>query len=211
LDTFRPGVVLHGALRRCTLPTAEGRVDEHGEVTQLLVAAKNGGTEAIGRVVTLVYDELERIARRQLAREQPGHTLDTGALVHEAYLKLGQLDRIEWRSREHFLAMAARLMRRILIDYAEARRAEKRGGAAVRIALQPSMAAVEERGDDLLALDEALHRLERLNARQSRIVECRFFAGMSVEETAAALELSAATVKRDWVAARAWLNRELQS
>ena len=186
-------------------------MDEHGEVTQLLVAAKNGGTEAIGRVVTLVYDELERIARRQLAREQPGHTLDTGALVHEAYLKLGQLDRIEWRSREHFLAMAARLMRRILIDYAEARRAEKRGGAAVRIALEPSMAAVEERGDDLLALDEALHRLERLNARQSRIVECRFFAGMSVDETAAALELSAATVKRDWVAARAWLNRELQS
>lgn len=186
-------------------------MDEHGEVTQLLVAAKDGGADAIGRVVTLVYEELERIAHRQLAREQAGHTLDTGALVHEAYLKLGQLDHIDWQSREHFLAMAARLMRRILIDYAVARRAEKRGGGAVRITLDPGMAAVEAGGDDLLALDDALKRLEQLNARQSRIVECRFFAGMSVEETAAALDLSPATVKRDWVSARAWLNRELQA
>jgi RNA polymerase sigma factor (TIGR02999 family) len=185
-------------------------MDEHGEVTQILAAAKGGGADAIGRVVTLVYEELERVARRQLAREQAGHTLDTGALVHEAYLKLEQLDRIEWRSREHFLAMAARLMRRILIDYAAARRAEKRGGAAVRVALEPSVAAVEERSEELLALDEALRRLEQLDARQSRIVECRFFAGMGVEETAAALDLSPATVKRDWVAARAWLNRELR-
>jgi RNA polymerase sigma factor (TIGR02999 family) len=186
-------------------------MDEHGEITQLLVAAKGGGADAIGRVVTLVYEELERIAHRQLAREHAGHTLDTGALVHEAYLKLDRLEHIEWRSREHFLAMAARLMRRILIDYAEARRAGKRGGAAVRITLDAATIAVEERGDDLLALDEALRRLERLDARQSRIVECRFFAGMSVEETAAALDLSPATVKRDWVAARAWLNRELRA
>ena len=186
-------------------------MDEHGEITQLLVAAKGGSADAIGRVVTLVYEELERIAHRQLAREHGGHTLDTGALVHEAYLKLDQLDRIEWRCREHFLAMAARLMRRILIDYAEARRADKRGGAAVRITLDATEIAVEERGEELLALDEALRRLEQLDARQSRIVECRFFAGMSVEETAAALDLSPATVKRDWVAARAWLNRELRA
>lgn len=194
----------------CLPAEREGNMDEHGEVTHLLFAAKAGGANAIGRVVTLVYEELERIAHRQLAREHAGHTLDTSALVHEAYLKLDRLEHIEWRSREHFLAMAARLMRRILIDYAEARRAEKRGGAAVRITLDAATVAVEERGDDLLALDEALRRLEQLDARQSRIVECRFFAGMSVEETAAALDLSPATVKRDWVAARAWLNREMQ-
>jgi RNA polymerase sigma factor (TIGR02999 family) len=186
-------------------------MDEHGEVTRLLATAQGGDADAIGRVVTLVYQELERIAHRQLARERPGHTLDTGALVHEAYLRLDRLEHIEWQSREHFLAVAARLMRRILIDYAAARRAEKRGGAAVRITLEPDVAPVEQRGDDLLALDEALRRLEQLDERQARIVECRFFAGMSVEETATALSLSPATVKRDWVAARAWLNRELRA
>ena len=162
-------------------------------------------------VFAAVYEELKRVAHRHLRGERTGHTLGTTALVHEAYIELAKLEHVSWPGRPYMLAAASKAMRRILIDYAEARRAEKRGGAAVRIALEPSMAAVEERGDDLLALDEALHRLERLNARQSRIVECRFFAGMSVEETAAALELSAATVKRDWVAARGWLNREVQS
>jgi RNA polymerase sigma factor (TIGR02999 family) len=185
---------------------------DQDEVTQLLAAVKGGHAAAMGRVVTLVYAELERIAHRQLAREQDARTLETGALVHEAYLKLSRLDHIEWQSCEHFLAMAARLMRRILIDYAEARHAQKRGGGDVRITLDSGFPdAAEEHVDDILALDDALRRLARLSERQSRIVECRFFAGMSVEETAAALELSPATVKRDWVAARAWLNRELSA
>lgn len=187
-------------------------MNDQGEVTQLLAAVKGGHTEAMRRVVTLVYEELERIAHRQLAREHDGHTLDTGALVHEAYFKLSELDRIEWQSREHFLAIAARIMRRILIDYAVARHAQKRGGDAVRITLDSGLAGgAEDRTEDLLALDDALRRLARLSERQSRIVECRFFAGMSVDETASALSLSPATVKRDWVAARAWLNRELSA
>lgn len=185
-------------------------MDEQGEVTELLAAVKGGRADAMDRVVTLLYAELERIAHRQLAREQGGHTLETGALVNEAYLKLSRLERVEWQSREHFLAIAARLMRRILIDYAVARNAQKRGGAALRITLDSEIdTPADAHHDDLLALDEALRRLSLLNERQGRIVECRFFAGMSVEETATALGLSPATVKRDWVAARAWLNREL--
>jgi RNA polymerase sigma factor (TIGR02999 family) len=188
------------------------RVDS-SDVTPLIAGLNAGDAGALDRVITLVYEELRRIAHRQLAGEQSGHTLDTGALVHEAYLKLRQLDRMQWRSREHFLAMAARVMRRVLVDYAEARRAQKRGGAPVPVAIDVVPHAVslaaDQPGEEILALDEALRRLEVLSARQSRVVECRFFAGMSVEETAAALELSEATVKRDWVAARAWLNREL--
>jgi RNA polymerase sigma factor (TIGR02999 family) len=184
------------------------RVDSR-DVTPLIAGLNAGETGALDRVIALVYEELRRIAHRQLAGEQSGHTLDTGALVHEAYLKLRQLDRMEWRSREHFLAMAARVMRRVLVDYAEARRAQKRGGALVPVAIDAVSLAAGQPGEEILALDEALRRLEALSARQSRVVECRFFAGMSVEETAAALELSEATVKRDWVAARAWLNREL--
>jgi RNA polymerase sigma factor (TIGR02999 family) len=187
-------------------------VDDHGEVTKLLAAAQGGDAQALSRVVTLVYHELERVAHRQLAKEQPGHTLDTGALVHEAYLKVSELHSIEWQSREHFLAMSARLMRRILVDYAAARQAQKRGGGAVRITLDANLgAAADAQSEDLLALDDALRRLALLDERQARVVECRFFAGMSVEETATVLELSPATVKRDWVAARAWLNTELSA
>ena len=184
------------------------RVDSR-DVTPLIAGLNAGDAGALDRVIALVYEELRRIAHRQLAGEQSGHTLDTGALVHEAYLKLRQLDRMQWRSREHFLAMAARVMRRVLVDYAEARRAQKRGGAQLPVAITAVSLAADQPGEEVLALDEALRRLEALSARQGRVVECRFFAGMSVEETAAALELSEATVKRDWVAARAWLNREL--
>ncbi len=184
------------------------RVDSR-DVTPLIAGLNAGDTGALDRVIALVYEELRRIAHRQLAGEQSGHTLDTGALVHEAYLKLRQLDRMEWRSREHFLAMAARVMRRVLVAYAEARRAQKRGGAPVPVAIDAISLAADQPGEEILALDEALRRLGALSERQSRVVECRFFAGMSVEETAAALELSEATVKRDWVVARAWLNREL--
>lgn len=184
------------------------RVDS-SDSTLLIAGLNAGDTGALDRIIALVYEELRRIAHRQLAGERSGHTLDTGALVHEAYLKLRQLDRMEWRSREHFLAMAARVMRRVLVDYAEAHRAQKRGGALVPVTLDAESLAADQPGEEILALDEALRRLEALSARQSRVVECRFFAGMSVEETATALELSEATVKRDWVAARAWLNREL--
>lgn len=150
------------------------------------------------------------MAHRHLGREREGHTLDTTALVHEAYLKLARLDRVRWQTRTHFLAFAAQAMRRVLVDYAVRRNAEKRGGRRERVPLSPVMVAVDDRVEDLLALDDALERLRALDERQCRVVECRFFAGMSVEETAEVLGVSAATVKRDWTHARAWLNRALR-
>lgn len=184
-------------------------MSEPGEVTKLLAAASAGDRRALDRVVPLVYDELRRVAHRQLAGERDGHTLDTGALVHEAYLKVAGLERLQWRDRAHFFAVAAGAMRRILIDYATRRRAAKRGGGARPMSLDRISVVVEERAEDLVALDEALERLRELDERQSRVVECRFFAGMGIDETAAALDVSPATVKRDWTMARAWLNREL--
>ena len=160
----------------------------------------------------LVYNELRRMAARKLRSERDGHTLSTTALVHEAWLELSKLTRIEWQSRAHFLAVAAQAMRRILIDYAVARRRQKRGGGLVIESLDQSdaMAVAQERGDELVALDEALDRLMEMNARQAKIVECRFYGGMSIEETAEALDVSPATVKREWTMARAWLNLELR-
>jgi RNA polymerase sigma factor (TIGR02999 family) len=162
----------------------------------------------------LVYDELRRIAARAMRGERPDHTLCATALVNEAWLEISKLTRIQWQNRSHFLAIAAQAMRRVLIDYAVARRRLKRGGGQT---LQPldadavAIAVVAEQADDVLALDEALERLTAMNERHARIVECRFFGGMSVEETAEALDISPATVKRDWALARAWLNRELQA
>jgi RNA polymerase sigma-70 factor, ECF subfamily len=159
----------------------------------------------------LVYDELRRMAARKLRDERTGHTLSATALVHEAWLELTKLNRIKWQNRSHYLAIAAQAMRRILIDYAVARGRQKRGGGYVPIQLEGDVWAVAEaRGEELLALDEALVRLASLNERQARIVECRFYGGMSVEETAETLSVSPATVKREWATARAWLNRELQ-
>jgi RNA polymerase sigma factor (TIGR02999 family) len=163
----------------------------------------------LDRLVPLVYDELRRIAHRQLRGERSDHTLDTAALVHEAYLKLNQLERIEWRDRSHFLAAAAGAMRRILIDYAVARNAAKRGGERQRIPLEDVTILAGDRAEELLALDEALQRLAAHSERAARIVECRFFGGMSIEDTAEVLEISPATVKREWTLARAWLNRDL--
>lgn len=161
----------------------------------------------------LVYNELHQLAARKLRGERDGHTLCTTALVHEAWLELSKLNRIQWQNRGHFLAVAAQAMRRILIDYAVARRREKRGGGQVLVSLDDTdaLAIAHERADELVALDEALARLESLNERQARIVECRFYGGMSIEETADALNVSPATVKREWTIARAWLNRELRS
>jgi RNA polymerase sigma factor (TIGR02999 family) len=194
-------------------PTQE-HLGDTGDVTRLLHRASDGDTGALRQVLGLLHDRLRRIARRQLAGEGTGHTLETDALVHEAYLRLAGLDRMQWRDRQHLLAMAARTMRRVLLDYAEQRRARKRGGGDVPIALdavEGALAAVDRHADELHALDEALARLAELSPRQSQVVECRFFVGLSVEETAEALAVSPATVKRDWTAARAWLNRELSA
>jgi RNA polymerase sigma factor (TIGR02999 family) len=163
-------------------------------------------------IFPLVYDELRRIAARKLREERTSHTLSATALVHEAWLELRKLNRIQWQNRSHYLAIAAQAMRRILIDYAVGRNRQKRGGGQAPLHLDGDLWAVaESRGEDLLALDEALVRLGRLSDRQARIVEYRFYGGMTVEETADALQVSPATVKREWATARAWLNRELQS
>ncbi|HEX5817686.1 MAG TPA: sigma-70 family RNA polymerase sigma factor [Gemmatimonadales bacterium] len=181
----------------------------HPAITQALIELAHGDTGAHDRLFPLVYDSLRDLARRELRRERPDHTLSATALVHEAYLKLVQLDRIDWKGRAHFFGVCAPVMRQVLISHARSRNAVKRGAGAVKLPLADALAVAEERPDDLVALDEALTRLEALSPRQARVVEARFFAGMSVEETAAALDISPATVKREWTAARAWLNREL--
>jgi RNA polymerase sigma-70 factor, ECF subfamily len=165
-------------------------------------------------LLPLVYGELKRIAARELRGERQGHTLCTTALVHEAWMELAKLDRIRWQNRSHYLALAAQAMRRVLIDHAVARRAPKRGGGRPVAPLDDAagldpVTMVEARAAELLDLDAALVRLAALDARQAKVVECRFFGGMSVEETAEALSTSPATVKRQWTLARAWLNREL--
>jgi RNA polymerase sigma factor (TIGR02999 family) len=178
-------------------------------ITQALVELAHGDTSARDRLLPLVYDALRDLARRELRHERPDHTLSATALVHEAYLKLVQLERIDWQGRAHFFGVCAPVMRQVLISHARSRNAAKRGAGAAKLPLSDALAVAEERPDELVALDEALARLEVLSPRQARVVEARFFAGLSVEETAAALEISPATVKREWTAARAWLNREL--
>ncbi|MGD8320063.1 MAG: sigma-70 family RNA polymerase sigma factor [Gemmatimonadota bacterium] len=179
------------------------------DITQVLDQLSRGSTDALDRLLPSVYEELRGIARRELRRERPDHTLNATALVHEAYLRLANLNGITWEGRAHFFGAAARSMRRILISYARMKTAEKRGSGAEHVPLHDVMVATRERPDAVLALDEALSRLEEVDERQARVVECRYFAGMNVEETATALEISPATVKRDWALARAWLNREL--
>jgi len=178
-------------------------------ITQALVELSNGDASAHDRLFPLVYDALRDLARRELRRERPDHTLSATALVHEAYLKLVQLERIDWKGRAHFFGVCAPVMRQVLISHARSRNAAKRGAGAAKLPLSDALAVAEERPEELLALDEALARLEALSPRQARVVEARFFAGLSVEETATALGISPATVKREWTAARAWLNREL--
>ena len=168
-----------------------------------------GARRELDDVFPVIYEELRRVAHRHLRGERTGHTLGTTALVHEAYLELAKLDHIRWPGQAYVLASASRAMRRILIDFAVERRAQKRGGGVVGEPLDDAVAMAVARGDELLALDEALERLTAVNERYARVVECRFFGGMSVEETAEALGTSPATVKRDWMVARAWLNREL--
>ncbi len=170
----------------------------------------DGKPEALDKLLPLVYDELHRQAASFLRKERPGHTLQTTALIHEAYLKLINRRDVDWQSRTHFFAVAAQAMRRILVDYARAKHREKRGGDNVKLSLEDAtLVTSKEKGVDLIALDEALNKLGERDEQQARVVELRYFSGLSLEETAEALHVSRATVARDWEAARAWLHREL--
>ena len=178
-------------------------------VTGLLLAWSAGDQAALEKLVPLVYSELHRLARRYMRRENAGHTLQTSALVNEAYLRLIEAHRVEWQSRSHFFAVSAQIMRRILVDFARARQNLKRGGGGRRVSLDEALVVSPERGVDLLVLDEALERLCTLNVRQSQVVELRYFAGLNEEEVAEVLKISPRTVRHDWSLARAWLYREL--
>lgn len=181
----------------------------HGEITALLKAHTSGDSDALDELFPLVYDELQQMAHRRMQKERPDHTLRTTALVHEAYLALIDFDRIDWQDRNHFFAIASRVMRNVLVDYAVKQKAQKRGGDRDRVPLREDDSAAEINLDDVLAVHQALERLEAIDERQVRVVECRFFAGLTIEETSNALGISPATVGRDWRMARAWLNREL--
>jgi RNA polymerase sigma factor (TIGR02999 family) len=180
------------------------------QVTDLLVAWSNGDKLAYDRLVPLVYDELHRLAHRYMSRERPGHTLQTTALVDEAYLRLVN-QKVHWQNRAHFFAIAAEVMRRILVDYARQRRFAKRGGAAQKVELNEAMLMARERSSELIALDDALKRLAEFDGRKGRVVELRFFGGLTVDETAQVLGISPNTVDRDWSTARAWLYKEVNS
>lgn len=180
------------------------------DVTALLIEVANGNQAAQEKLVPLVYDQLKRLARRYMRRERAGHTLQTTALVHEAYLKLVGQHSPHWQGRAQFYGIAAQLMRRILIDHARRHLRQKRGGTQVILPLEEGLAFTPEHSEDLLKLDEALDRLSKLDPRQSRIVELRFFGGLSVEETSRFLNVSPITVKRDWAVAKVWLYGELR-
>ncbi len=180
-----------------------------GDVTRLLRRIREGDRDAIEDVFPLVYDELKRIARHQLARERSGHTLNTTGLVHEAYMRLMDRESIAWQDRAHFRAVASRAMRRILVDYARRRGAVKRGGGMNRLTLEENHIVIDDQAELLLSLDQALDRLAHRSQRLSTVVEYRFFGGLLEEEIAEVLQISARTVRRDWVKARAWLFKEM--
>jgi RNA polymerase sigma factor (TIGR02999 family) len=183
--------------------------EDHLSATELLLRAGAGEPGAVEGMFPLVYAELRRIAHRHLTRESTGRTLSTTELVHEAYLKLIDQTRVEWQGRAHFLGVAAIAMRRILVDRARGRRRIKRGGEQARVPLESVDLSADDRADLVVALDEALDRLRELDERQARVVECRFFGGMSEEETAEALGIGLRTARRDWAKARSWLYTEL--
>ena len=198
---------------------AAGVVAPPGEVTRLLASWSGGEDEALARMVPMVYEDLRRMARRHLQREREGHTLQGTALVHEVYLRLAEKGPMPWASRAHFFCWASTMMRHILVDHARSRQAAKRGGGVEVLSLDalhedrgtlPGVSAqAADDGPDLVAIDQALRKLEQLDPQQGRVVELRYFCGLSVADTAAALDVSPATVKREWVTARAWLLREL--
>ncbi|HEX5732815.1 MAG TPA: sigma-70 family RNA polymerase sigma factor [Blastocatellia bacterium] len=180
------------------------------EVTQLLLDWSNGDREALDRLMPVVYDELHRLAARYIARERMDHTLQPTALVHEAYLQLVDQSRVGWQNRAHFFGAAARLMRRILVDHARAHKAAKRGGGEYKVPIDQVAELAEKTDLDLIALDEALTELAALDEQQCRIVEMRYFGGLSIEETAEVLRISPATVKRHWQIAKGWLYQQMQ-
>jgi RNA polymerase sigma factor (TIGR02999 family) len=179
------------------------------EVTQLLVDWSNGDQAALDKLIPLVYEELHRMAKRHIGRERPGHTLQTTALVNEAYLRLIDQRSVRWQNRAHFFSIAARLMRRILIDHARAHHYAKRGGVMIKVSLGKAIDVSKERATELVLLDDAMTALAALDPRKSQVVELRFFGGMSVEETAEVLGVSSVTVMRDWSTAKAWLHRAM--
>src|SRR6186997_456114 len=179
------------------------------EVTQLLGEWSGGDNGALEKLVPLVQPELRRLAHHYMSRERPGHTLQTTALVNEAYLRLVNRKDVHWQNRAHFFAISAKLMRSILVDHARSHAYAKRGGGAPKVALDEALIVSQERAGEVVALDDALQRLEQIDPQQSHIVELRFFAGLTIEETAAVLDLSPATIKREWNTAKAWLHRKL--
>jgi RNA polymerase sigma factor (TIGR02999 family) len=181
------------------------------QVSKLLVNWRRGDQGAREALIPLVYNELRRLARLHLRRERPDHTLQSAALVHEAYLRLIRQDHPQWQNRAHFFGVAAQLMRHILVDHARNRAAAKRGAGAPRLSLDEEVALPQARDVDIVALDDALNQLAGLDVQQSRVVELRFFGGLSIEETSVVLGISPATVKREWATARAWLQREMKN
>lgn len=179
------------------------------QVTQLLKVWRDGDREALDALLPLVYKELRRVAHFQLRNERPNHTLQSAALVNEAYLRLVGVSSPQWEGRTHFFAIASQLMRQILVDYARRHGAAKRGASVAKVSLEDATMAPRKKGLDVLALDDALMGLAKIDARQSRVVELRFFAGLSLEEISQVMEIAPATVQRDWTAARAWLHREM--
>ncbi|MET0213852.1 MAG: sigma-70 family RNA polymerase sigma factor [Vicinamibacterales bacterium] len=179
------------------------------DVTGLLLSWRQGDAAALDRLIPLVYDELRRVARRHLQREPPGHTLQATALVHDVYLRLVDVERLTLNSRTHFFAVAAKLMRQILVDHARRQHADKRGGGATMMTLDEVSPAAQPVSVDVLAVDQALAALASIDARQSHVVELRFFAGLNIDEAAEALGMSPATVEREWALAKAWLFRRL--
>ncbi len=190
-------------------PERAGMADDQLSATELLRRAGDGETGAVERMFPLVYDELRRLAHNHLTRESTGRTLSTTELVHEAYLKLVDQTRVAWNGRAHFLGVAAIAMRRIVVDRARSRRRLKRGGTSARVPIESIDLSADDRAELVVALDEALDRLRDLDERQARVVECRFFGGMTEEDTAEALGIGLRTVKRDWAKARSWLYTEL--
>ncbi len=183
--------------------------DSPQEITQLLVAWSDGDESALARLTPLVYDELHRLSHHYMSGERAGHTLQTTALVNEAYVRLIDWKNVRWQNRAHFFGVSAQLMRRILVDFARSHGYEKRGGGTRPVTLDDAALVVDSKGTDMVALDDALNALAELDARQSRVVELRFFGGLTNEEAAEVLKVSEATVRRDWSLARAWLHREL--
>jgi RNA polymerase sigma-70 factor, ECF subfamily len=183
--------------------------DSQHDITALLTELQAGSREAEAKLVPLVYNELRRLAGRYMRRERLDHTLQPTALVHEAYLRLIGQRNFQWQNRAHFFGVAAQMMRRILVDHARTKKAEKRGGNAPKVPLNESLACTGEKSAELLALDEALTRLSQRDPRQAQVVELRFFGGLSEEEAAEVLGISPRTVKRDWTVARAWLYKEI--